>query len=87
MDKERDIDSSMEVDEKLTRRSNRTIKPIKVFSKDYSSNQYSSSSTSLGSESADGEMAELEIQFEKNTSKDILNVIFRTVGVSSITDM
>ena len=87
MDKERDIDSSMKVDEKPTRFSSRTTKPIKLLSKDYSSSQYSSSSTSSASETTDEETAELEIQFEKNKSKDILNDIFRIVGVSSITDM
>ena len=87
VDKERDIDSSMEVDEKPTRFSSRTTKPIKLLSKDYSSSQYSSSSTSSASETTDEETAELKIQFEKNKSKDILNDIFRIVGVSSITDM
>ena len=51
-----------------------------------SSNLYSSSSSS-SSESTDEEMAELDMHFEKNKSKEILNDIFRILGVSSITDL
>lgn len=84
--KERDIDSWMEVDEKPTRRSSRTIKPVELLSKDNSYNRYSSSPSS-SSESTNEEMAELELQFEKNKSKDILNDILRIVGIPPITDM
>jgi hypothetical protein len=42
---------------------------------------------SSSSESTNEDMAELEIQLEKNRSKEILNDIFRILDVSLITDM